>query len=710
MENSLIRTSLKSIKGTQQAEVAQLFHAFALVPEDTSPPLEVMGLLFASLGVANGAGSKLRRIPARLLVRKWLKSLIDRSLVLGTVDKPQVHDIVLEFVRGQLPPAASVAAHRCFIERLRAARPPGGWLNTLGFHDLSAGYVTHEIAYHMEHAIQKEVIEDKVAISWLVDHTAGRFDLIGRTAAMTISMADIKFLLQQAAESGDFWRCALLSFQAGMNLHDQESGMAASMVYMNSAVDYIQKVAVPKEDNDFQDSKDMLEMKAINRILRQWGTDDHTALLERLPVLMNSRAAKSDVTSVYEMQISVQTAPFFSTSRLVEVRAGMKNLCIDQMRRTEETTDPAQKRLSRLYEVGFTAVFFDELLLHHRDDMLAYLGHRGESVELRMELYNFSTDSEHLIEVAGVDFFMMPVSLTRAMLFLFGEVDRIEAMVNSQIDVYTQALVMQHAGAGNFMLSTWHGTFQHVEVLLMFGQRERAFALLKAAYPTVDTIDEICLNQMDEMGPATNRKKGQLCGLVDSANPCWHLRVLWILCSPASDLADPALVEKLLFDQPEPAELMALCVTPDTKHPHLYFCEMTLLCWSAIAMEKLGMFEKALEFARCALHTEVITGGNNVRWNHCLALGAKGRVLMRLGRQKEAFSAFEESADVAAKATYWFLEAASIRDWLKALPAEDHAGRAELETRRARAIKRLGTNDEATIKAEEFIRNSFLIL
>lgn len=125
-------------------------------------------------------------------------------------------------------------------------------------------------------------------------------------------------------------------------------------------------------------------------------------------------------------------------------------------------------------------------------------------------------------------------------------------------------------------------------------------------------------------------------------------------------------------------------------------------------MERLGLLEKALEFARCALHTEEKTGGNNIHWNHSLALGGKGRVLMRLGRQEEAFGAFEAAANVAAKATYWFLEAVAIRDWLKALPA-GAAGRAELEKRHARAIERLGASTEGTKQAEEFIRSSFLI-
>ena len=96
MENSLIRTSLKSIKGSQQDEAVQLLNMFALVPEDTLCPLDVMGMLFASAGEGFGVGNdeghpikpKLKRIPPRLLLRKWLKILIDRSLVLGTVDRP----------------------------------------------------------------------------------------------------------------------------------------------------------------------------------------------------------------------------------------------------------------------------------------------------------------------------------------------------------------------------------------------------------------------------------------------------------------------------------------------------------------------------------------------------------------------------------------------------------------------------------------------
>ena len=58
MENSVIRTSLKSIKGSQQVEAIQLLHAFAIVPEDTPCPLEVLGMMFAAVGKARGETKK----------------------------------------------------------------------------------------------------------------------------------------------------------------------------------------------------------------------------------------------------------------------------------------------------------------------------------------------------------------------------------------------------------------------------------------------------------------------------------------------------------------------------------------------------------------------------------------------------------------------------------------------------------------------------
>ena len=106
MENSVIRTSLKGIKDRHREQVIQLFCGFAMVPEDTHCPLEVLAMIFEvtrPLAASNRRGSSALvsdaganasgeqpRPTSKLMIRKWLKMLIDRSLVLGSVDKPQL--------------------------------------------------------------------------------------------------------------------------------------------------------------------------------------------------------------------------------------------------------------------------------------------------------------------------------------------------------------------------------------------------------------------------------------------------------------------------------------------------------------------------------------------------------------------------------------------------------------------------------------------
>jgi hypothetical protein len=92
VEDTVIMTSLKSITGTHQANITMLFKCLALVPEDTVVPLGILAMLFQA-----GASTKEKPVkrPSILMIRRWLKTLIDRSLVLGTVDRMSVRERLL---------------------------------------------------------------------------------------------------------------------------------------------------------------------------------------------------------------------------------------------------------------------------------------------------------------------------------------------------------------------------------------------------------------------------------------------------------------------------------------------------------------------------------------------------------------------------------------------------------------------------------------
>ena len=122
MEERIIRTSLSAIKGPHREKILRLFHALAIVPEDTRIPIELVGMLFEA-----ESETPLPKPPSLLNIRRWLKVLIDRSLILGTVDRPSLHDIVMDFVVASKSDEARRGMNRRLVELWRSRRPPGGW-------------------------------------------------------------------------------------------------------------------------------------------------------------------------------------------------------------------------------------------------------------------------------------------------------------------------------------------------------------------------------------------------------------------------------------------------------------------------------------------------------------------------------------------------------------------------------------------------------
>ena len=94
-EQGVIRASLAGLKGSERDRTGsrKLFQLFGLVPEDTACPLECLQLMYDAVYETSKPTSILH-------IRKWLKILIDRSLVLGTVDRASLHDLVLDFTIG----------------------------------------------------------------------------------------------------------------------------------------------------------------------------------------------------------------------------------------------------------------------------------------------------------------------------------------------------------------------------------------------------------------------------------------------------------------------------------------------------------------------------------------------------------------------------------------------------------------------------------
>ena len=186
--------------------------------------------------------------------------------MLGTVDRPQLHDIVLEFVLGQWSSDQSQQAHRAIVEHFRRTRPPhGGWLARGMLTNRVVHYVVNEINYHILNAWDKEnVLDDATAVSWLSDHVNGSFDAIAKAAVRHIGVESTLLLSKKAEEKSDWWQAALLTTLAAFTIFAKTTSLLEVNVLYKQALSYVNKVVfVPAASEDELFERDALKLVSV---------------------------------------------------------------------------------------------------------------------------------------------------------------------------------------------------------------------------------------------------------------------------------------------------------------------------------------------------------------------------------------------------------------------------------------------------------------
>lgn len=285
--------------------VIKLFYAFALVPEDTVVPLEILGMIYAtstSNSNSNGSNSNgsstavaaadVDAAPPRLLIRKWLKMLIDRSLVLGTVDRPQLHDIVGEFLIAQFTTAEMKAAQKRIVNAFRAHRPPDGW-QAIGTHgNKKALYIVQGVELHIKDALNEDWKSDAEAISWLEDINAGAQDAISFGTANVLGVEKLAALVDQAEASGHWWVAALRQTHFA-NIVYLNLGDKSALPQFKKAVGFFEKWQksgqVQTVDND------SIELATLLRILKCWDPASRTQCATNENLLRGHRRVASSL-------------------------------------------------------------------------------------------------------------------------------------------------------------------------------------------------------------------------------------------------------------------------------------------------------------------------------------------------------------------------------------------------------------------------------
>jgi hypothetical protein len=382
LEESVIRASIKSIPKKMLKQVTRLFQSFALVPEDTHVPLPVLGMIFdacsedddssnnSMLGIIKGSCSLCNKdvydtqarwkdpvtgnyqheackgggetskhatpVPlSRMHVRKYLKVLIDRSLVLGTVDRPQLHDVMLDYVKKEIAGEQYKRSQRRFVDALRKS--------DRALASATGKYMQVCIKHHIHESYDEAWGKSPQAMSWLDDHVKGVQDSVAISTASVLP--EVESLANAAEENKDWWPAAL-RWNAFASMRSTEAGWAGGgLEFFERAVKASANIVMSNDGDGSADvhftqfDLDYFNLKAMSAIVLSW---DMTALATYsgpIQLLVDTEAGKSNPVLLCQIYLVVHWFLGLVSGDSDKYAAGtweMSKMCTDMV---DERTD-----------------------------------------------------------------------------------------------------------------------------------------------------------------------------------------------------------------------------------------------------------------------------------------------------------------------------------------------------------------------------------
>ena len=697
MENSVIRTSLKAIKGRHRDQIIQLFCGFALVPEDTFCPMEVLGMIFEATAPAT-VGATTKPTP-RLLLRKWLKMLIDRSLVLGSVDRPQLHDIVLEFVIGQFAPEELKEAHRHLIRVFQRDRPiPSGWVKMNAHGDALATYITHEIGFHVAQAWLEPWDTDDEGIGWTEDLVRGHTDMIVIAACNYLGADRLRQLAVRAEEDEHWWSAAIRWMGVGELIYSTgDAGMSCPV--FRHAAELISNVVPNKSASTSactQYNKDRFELSLILRILKLCDPDDFVRYKDRVVRLATTQAGTEDPLVVSELIQTSQIVAPVMVGNLMASWKGQETFTVHLLQAADDHVGTPLGRRCLMASLTWIGNGFDFVPTWTSRTVEEVFGVRGSKV---VDVYGMCTLQDHHDNVAGLGWDPMMIHGNcgiHPLLYFWGEVDKAIAVGNKILTIMNEAeressptIDLQHGMAIALLPWSFH----------LIGENTLIFEWMKQLLGTFDNIVNVFMKKAEKW-PLFAVRAHIDAGLADAGPALVFVEYLvgcamtgWLLTCPKDSVVDP---DAYLAKLPDPAEFLRLerVKRGDVSWCHVSANEGSPLMWAARANERFGFYERGLTYT--AMFEEFsdqsakyACGRGPILWYRSLSRSCAGRMLAQLGRTAEAAAKFEAAVDDARVRHYVYLEALAIQDWIKHVL--EPAGRgAEGEAPLAAAMESLG--------------------
>ena len=628
-------------------------------------------------------------------IRKWLRVLIDRSLLLGTIDRPSVHDLVLDFAVAQHSAQQLREKHRNVVEAFRAARPANMYgrrrFDLSDGHSPVTSYVITEGAHHVASCCQwqSEPLDEPTTTRWLSDVPQ---DAIVRFVGQAVGREKLTGWATAAERDGQWWMAgrmwavnrAVTFMQEGHGdttraLAGKALDAFARMTSANSAGGGSEYTTAVLDDRD---EIELFESQALASLC-------HPDDVGRVPGY--ERVAGTTAASWHPtMTCTLQFGPGLRHFGLAEGRASVVGMgetyaafCGTAKTFARTSPDPAVVERCLVYTNAFPQ-FFDAQLLAGggQFDWEERFGANGELLLEAARAYNYDKHHAWLIrEGFNADWFSVFVSVPLSMALHYGAME--QTRETFELCLAATRRSMDEVDQANEIWGLILGLpMQAVFASLVLPDQREAVAEMMANYGLTwrtsdETVDKSTITLLRKRGDTTVDAHSASAELIS-----WLAKLAYVLVSSRPDVG----AEEVISGLPTVQEITQYAMTFSHSAVVLTFfgplMNLFLLC--ALVCERHGRHAEGVRYAQAALNTNFRTAGNCQPTTHCVAHMVCGRLSARLGRTADAVAAFEAAVEQAHQYGLRLLEAFALRD-LKTCVADQ----GEEPARRLGAVLRL---------------------
>lgn len=515
----------------------------------------------------------------------------------------------------------------------------------------------------------------------MTNHVNGKFDCIAASAVKHVGLESVQKLADQKKEEGDMWISSLLYHVASLHVLYQSDNMVLALSLAKNCLETIKAAEISVLDVDMAYARDTVVLRSTFDILKGWVMEDIILYLPGLPTLKATKACQDDLMMFlgYRLMDLFSEQIFQMTEDLWEDQVREHAVLIEEMQAKQLTLshDPLMQRRAKVISTVLSGMSFDSLMTIVQDKHLKLMGPRGAHIMEYFKLYDRHADHQDLTALFGLDPYICFCGLSvLPLMFIWGEVEKATELFDFHLTEGFVSNSMARAGVGSEILPAVYIGHTLGAISVVMNRGSDVHRLLVNIFQTFDGIGTI-YNRLADVNDtlSTEEKPAGLCRIETLVG---YMQAIWCLTASKEDLLKKHPKEYYFASFPAAETWSRRLRTPDTLHPHPSLIELSNVCWIALAFEKMGMPEKAFEFAEVGLWTDFERGGSNVRYNHSICLGVLGRVRKSQGELLEAAANFEQAADIAALNLYGFLEAVALRDWKSVIIANtDEAAKVE---------------------------------